>query len=144
MQIQMWRENTKEGPRKRSCAWVNACRRLALLTYNLLRQSNLLRHTIFFVKAEALAAFKEYRNFNRIDLCAKGGWAQYLPGALGGGLPVPVLPRAPAAVDVSAGERVALPSASFFAPRPRTKRCRRRSRRCGCRASDVGSDLEWT
>jgi hypothetical protein len=41
----------------------------------------------------------------------------YLPGALGGGLPVPVLPRAPAAVDVSAGERVALPSASFFAPR---------------------------
>jgi hypothetical protein len=69
------------------------------------------------LRTEALAAFKEYRNFNRIDLCAKGGWAQYLPGALGGGLPVPVLPRAPAAVDVSAGERVALPSASFFAPR---------------------------
>ncbi len=69
------------------------------------------------LQTEALAAFKEYRNFNRIDLCAKGGWAQYLPAALGGGLPVPVLPRAPAAVDVSAGEHVALPSASFFAPR---------------------------
>ena len=69
------------------------------------------------VRTEAVAAFKEYRNYNRIDLCAKGGWAQYLPGALGGGLPVPVLPRAPAVVDVSAGERAALPSASFFAPR---------------------------
>jgi hypothetical protein len=69
------------------------------------------------LRTEALAAFKEYRNFNRIDLCAKGGWAQYLPGALGGGLPVPVLPRAPAAVDVSAGQRAVLTSASFFAPR---------------------------
>ncbi len=69
------------------------------------------------LRTEAVEVFKEYRNYDRIDLCAKGGWAQYLPGALGGGLPAPVLPRTPAAVDVSAGERAALTSASFFAPR---------------------------
>jgi hypothetical protein len=90
------------------------------------------------LRTEAVAAFKEYRNFNRIDLCAKGGWAQYLPGALGGGLPVPVLPRTPAAVDVSAGERVALPSASFFAPRGVGEGAG------GVAAELPSSDLEWT
>ncbi len=69
------------------------------------------------LRTESVAAFKEYRNYNRIDLCAKGGWAQYLPGPLAGGLPTPVLPRAPSAVDVSAGQRAVLTSASFFTPR---------------------------
>jgi len=67
------------------------------------------------LRTEAVVVFKEYRNYNRIDLCVKGAWTQYLPGPLGGGLPVPVLPRAPAAVDVSAGHRTVLTSASFFA-----------------------------
>ena len=26
------------------------------------------------LRTEAVAAFKEYRNYNRMDLCAKGGW----------------------------------------------------------------------
>jgi hypothetical protein len=89
-------------------------------------------------RTEAVAAFKEYRNYNRIDLCAKGGWAQYLPGPLAGGLPIPVLPRAPVAVDVSTGQRAVLTSASFFAPRGVTGGAG------GVAAELPISDLEWT
>jgi hypothetical protein len=69
------------------------------------------------LRTEGEAAFSEYRKYNRIELCAKGGWAQYLPGELAGGLPAPVIPPGPAAVDVSA-EQGALPTrSSFFTPR---------------------------
>ena len=37
------------------------------------------------LRTETVEVFKEYRNYNGIDLCAKGGWAQYLPGPLASG-----------------------------------------------------------
>jgi len=69
------------------------------------------------LRTEGEAAFSEYRKYNRIELCAKGGWAQYLPGELAGGLPAPVIPRGPAAVDVSAEQGAVPTRASFFTPR---------------------------
>jgi len=31
------------------------------------------------LRKEAVVTFSEYRNYNRMELCVKGGWAQYLP-----------------------------------------------------------------
>ena len=72
------------------------------------------------LRMEAVLAFSEYRNYNRMQLTAERGWDQYLPEVPAAQSPVPVIASASAGVVVTAGQEGQPTSSGFFARRPPT------------------------